>query len=144
MKGFLRRLFDDRGGVGDYLMGATLFAFVALFPVAVAIPLQRVWALQHIKAQLLEDLVWEGQVPLDIQDRLLAAARAYPYLDPAKLELGPDTTPIGVPVQFRQPITLQIGHPQGKLLTAAFIGLDWDPDRIVWVTGTVTSQRPWR
>lgn len=140
----LRWMQRDGGGLGDFLMGATLFAFVAFFPVEFAVPLQRVWALQHIKSQLLEQIVWEGRIPADILDRTRAAADRFPFLDSARIAVGPATTPPGVPVQFGDPLVLQIGHPQGRLLTARFIGLAWDPERIIWVSGTVHSQRPWR
>lgn len=141
---FAAWLVDERGGIGDFLIGATLMAFVAFFPLEIAVPLQRVWALQHIKAMLLEQITWEGQVPPDILSRVQSAASAFPFLDPSKVQVGPRTTTPGQQVAFGQPITLQIGHPQGSVWVARFVGLNWDPNRMIWVQGTVLSQRPWR
>lgn len=144
MKLLLRRLSGDEGGLGDFLMGVSLFAFVAFFPLDIAVPLQRLWALQHIKAQILDQVVWEGQIPADVMERVQAAAGSYPLLDPSQMTVGPATTTPGLSVQFGESITLQIGYPRGRLITAKLIGLAWDPDEVMWVHGTVHSQRPWR
>lgn len=135
---------DEQGGIGDFLLGVTLMAFVTFFPLEMAVPLSQMWALNHIKAQLLQVITWEGQVPVDIQTRVERAASGYPHLEPEKIEIGPATTSPGVAVQYGDPITLQLGYPQGRMVTPALVGLDWDPTRMMWVRGTVLSQRPWR
>lgn len=135
---FLRN--QQGNSLATFLLSATLLAFVVFWPIEMASHIGQKAVVRHLLDKYLTLAVGQGQLPVDLLGRLQADAAAY-KLDPSLIQIGPDTTPLGVPVQWGGSITLEIGYPAGTIATNALIGVQgWDPKAIQWVEATDLSQ----